>query len=80
MFFLTEFLEEQSLYLWYVIGEIFGLLNYTMILLLQSSKYVDMLLQIDNLVKGASGQALQNLNLIMGFPENLGLQYLPLFP
>lgn len=35
---------------------------------------------IDNLVKGASGQALQNLNLIMGFPENLGLQYLPLFP
>lgn len=39
-----------------------------------------MLLQIDNLVKGASGQALQNLNLIMGFPENLGLQYLPLFP
>ncbi|QCE06125.1 probable N-acetyl-gamma-glutamyl-phosphate reductase, chloroplastic [Vigna unguiculata] len=35
---------------------------------------------IDNLVKGASGQALQNLNLIMGFPENLGLHYLPLFP
>ncbi|GAU22815.1 hypothetical protein TSUD_142550 [Trifolium subterraneum] len=35
---------------------------------------------IDSLVKGASGQALQNLNLIMGFPENLGLHYLPLFP
>ncbi|KAL2347852.1 hypothetical protein Fmac_001852 [Flemingia macrophylla] len=35
---------------------------------------------IDNLVKGASGQALQNLNLMMGFPENLGLHYLPLFP
>lgn len=45
-----------------------------------NSKYVDMLLQIDNVVKGASGQALQNLNLIMGFPENLGLRYLPLFP
>ena len=42
--------------------------------------YVDVLLQIDNLVKGASGQALQNLNLLMGFPENLGLHYLPLFP
>ncbi|KAH7673540.1 N-acetyl-gamma-glutamyl-phosphate reductase protein [Dioscorea alata] len=35
---------------------------------------------IDNLVKGASGQALQNLNLMMGFPENAGLQYQPLFP
>ncbi|XP_058069285.1 probable N-acetyl-gamma-glutamyl-phosphate reductase, chloroplastic isoform X2 [Magnolia sinica] len=36
--------------------------------------------QIDNLVKGASGQALQNLNLMMGFPENMGLLYQPLFP
>ncbi|RRT67295.1 hypothetical protein B296_00036308, partial [Ensete ventricosum] len=36
--------------------------------------------QIDNLVKGASGQALQNLNLMMGFPEDTGLQYQPLFP
>ncbi|XP_042454560.1 probable N-acetyl-gamma-glutamyl-phosphate reductase, chloroplastic [Zingiber officinale] len=35
---------------------------------------------IDNLVKGASGQALQNLNLMMGLPENTGLQHLPLFP
>ncbi|KAF2316598.1 hypothetical protein GH714_041939 [Hevea brasiliensis] len=35
---------------------------------------------IDNLVKGASGQALQNLNIMMGFPENTGLGYLPLFP
>lgn len=29
---------------------------------------------IDNLLKGASGQAVQNLNLIMGWPENTGLQ------
>ncbi|CAN0916264.1 Probable N-acetyl-gamma-glutamyl-phosphate reductase, chloroplastic [Linum grandiflorum] len=35
---------------------------------------------IDNLVKGASGQAIQNLNLMMGFPENAGLGYVPLFP
>eukprot|EP00268_Persea_americana_P045527 TRINITY_DN46448_c0_g1_i2.p1 TRINITY_DN46448_c0_g1~~TRINITY_DN46448_c0_g1_i2.p1 ORF type:complete len:354 (-),score=55.48 TRINITY_DN46448_c0_g1_i2:285-1346(-) len=35
---------------------------------------------IDNLVKGASGQALQNLNLMMGFPEHTGLLYQPLFP
>ncbi|XP_059428114.1 probable N-acetyl-gamma-glutamyl-phosphate reductase, chloroplastic isoform X3 [Corylus avellana] len=37
-------------------------------------------MQIDNLVKGASGQALQNLNVMMGYPENTGLLYLPLFP
>lgn len=35
---------------------------------------------IDNLVKGASGQAVQNLNVMMGLPENMGLKYLPLFP
>ncbi|KAJ4716383.1 putative N-acetyl-gamma-glutamyl-phosphate reductase [Melia azedarach] len=35
---------------------------------------------IDNLVKGASGQALQNLNIMLGFPENTGLVYQPLFP
>lgn len=28
---------------------------------------------IDNLVKGASGQALQNMNLVMGIPEETGL-------
>lgn len=42
--------------------------------------YSNALLQIDNLVKGASGQALQNLNLMMGIPENTGLLYMPLFP
>ncbi|KAF5745670.1 hypothetical protein HS088_TW07G01262 [Tripterygium wilfordii] len=35
---------------------------------------------IDNLVKGASGQALQNLNVMMGFPENTGLRLPPMFP
>lgn len=34
---------------------------------------------IDNLVKGASGQAIQNLNLMMGLPEDLGLPKSPLF-
>ncbi len=33
---------------------------------------------IDNLVKGAAGQAIQNANLICGFPENLGLSGLGL--
>ena len=35
---------------------------------------------IDNLVKGASGQAVQNMNIMNGFPENMGLESLPLFP
>jgi len=29
---------------------------------------------IDNLVKGASGQAVQNMNLMFGFPEDTGLR------
>jgi N-acetyl-gamma-glutamyl-phosphate reductase len=29
---------------------------------------------IDNLVKGAAGQAVQNMNLLLGFPETVGLQ------
>lgn len=35
---------------------------------------------IDNIVKGASGQAVQNMNLMCGFPETLGLEVVPLFP
>ncbi len=35
---------------------------------------------LDNLVKGAAGQAVQNMNIMCGFPENMGLESLPLFP
>jgi N-acetyl-gamma-glutamyl-phosphate reductase len=35
---------------------------------------------LDNLVKGASGQAIQNMNLIMGWPESAGLEQVALFP
>ncbi|MBB4268173.1 N-acetyl-gamma-glutamyl-phosphate reductase [Roseospira visakhapatnamensis] len=35
---------------------------------------------IDNLVKGASGQAIQNMNVMMGLPEAAGLDQAPLFP
>ena len=35
---------------------------------------------IDNLVKGAAGQAVQNMNLMLGFEETLGLTALPVFP
>jgi N-acetyl-gamma-glutamyl-phosphate reductase len=35
---------------------------------------------LDNLVKGASGQAVQNMNLMLGFPETLGIDQVALFP
>ena len=35
---------------------------------------------LDNLVKGASGQAIQNMNLIMGWPETTGIEQVALFP
>lgn len=45
--------------------------------LLKLEKFGDKLLVtsvIDNLLKGASGQAVQNMNLIFGFPEDAGLK------
>jgi N-acetyl-gamma-glutamyl-phosphate reductase len=35
---------------------------------------------LDNLVKGSAGQAMQNMNLMLGYPETLGLEQMPLFP
>ena len=35
---------------------------------------------IDNLVKGAAGQAVQNMNLMFGLPETEGLELVPMFP
>jgi N-acetyl-gamma-glutamyl-phosphate reductase len=35
---------------------------------------------IDNLVKGASGQAIQNMNLMLGFDEGAGLDLIPFYP
>ena len=35
---------------------------------------------LDNLVKGASGQAIQNMNLVMGWPETTGIDQVALFP
>jgi len=35
---------------------------------------------IDNLVKGASGEAVQNMNIMLGYPETMGLDVVPLFP
>jgi N-acetyl-gamma-glutamyl-phosphate reductase len=35
---------------------------------------------IDNLVKGAAGQAVQNMNLMFGLPETMGIEHVPLLP
>lgn len=35
---------------------------------------------MDNMVKGAAGQAIQNMNLMFGLPEHKGLRLVPMFP
>ncbi len=46
----------------------------------QGGDTVVVLSVIDNLVKGAAGQAVQNMNLMLGFNENQGLQTIALYP
>lgn len=44
------------------------------------TKRVIIMAAIDNLMKGAAGQAVQNMNIICGFDEGAGLQIAPLYP
>ncbi|MGR9100854.1 MAG: N-acetyl-gamma-glutamyl-phosphate reductase [Gammaproteobacteria bacterium] len=46
----------------------------------QGGETVVVLSVIDNLVKGAAGQAVQNMNLTYGFEEGLGLAHVALYP
>ena len=46
----------------------------------QGGQTVVVLAVIDNLVKGASGQAVQNMNIMFGFEDGLGLDHLALLP
>ena len=46
----------------------------------QGGDTVVVLSVIDNLVKGAAGQAVQNMNIMFGFPENMALNIVPLLP
>ena len=46
----------------------------------QGGDTVVVLSAIDNLVKGASGQAVQNMNLMFGFPEAQGLDQIAVVP
>lgn len=46
----------------------------------QGGDTVVILSVIDNLVKGAAGQAVQNLNIMFGLPETMGLNHIALLP
>ena len=35
---------------------------------------------MDNLIKGAAGQAIQNMNILFGLDEQMGLEQIPIFP
>ena len=44
------------------------------------TKRVILMAAIDNLIKGAAGQAVQNMNIVCGFEEDAGLRTAPLYP
>jgi N-acetyl-gamma-glutamyl-phosphate reductase len=46
----------------------------------QGENPVVVLSVIDNLTKGAAGQAIQNMNLMFGFDERAGLEQVALLP
>lgn len=46
----------------------------------ERTKRITVVSVIDNLVKGASGQAVQNMNQLLGFEEGAGLAHVPLYP
>ncbi|MCB1660856.1 MAG: N-acetyl-gamma-glutamyl-phosphate reductase, partial [Pseudomonadales bacterium] len=46
----------------------------------QGGDTVVILSVIDNLVKGAAGQAVQNMNIMCGLPETMGLNHIALLP
>ena len=54
--------------------------NFCDIAIFKGAERVLIVSAIDNMVKGASGQAIQNMNLMLGFEETLGLRIPPLFP
>ena len=46
----------------------------------QRTRRIIMMGAMDNLVKGAAGQAVQNMNLMFGVDEAEGLRMAPMFP
>jgi N-acetyl-gamma-glutamyl-phosphate reductase len=54
--------------------------NFCDIAVFASGRYAILISAIDNLVKGAAGQAIQNMNVMMGWDEKLGLTSPGIFP
>ena len=46
----------------------------------RNSNQIILVSVIDNLCKGASGQAVQNMNIAFGFDENEGLKFSAIYP
>jgi len=57
-----------------------ALTNYVHLHILQKGSEVEIALALDNLVKGAAGQAMQNMNLVFGLDETAGLTFPGAFP
>jgi N-acetyl-gamma-glutamyl-phosphate reductase len=49
-------------------------------LVLAGKKKLILVSAIDNLVKGAAGQAVQNMNIMLGFKEDTALEQIPIYP
>jgi len=49
-------------------------------MIIKRTGHVVLLSAIDNLVKGAAGQAVQNMNIMLGFDEKEGISHIPLSP
>lgn len=76
-----KFVRVRPTGTWPATKEVYGS-NYCDIGVLvdERTKRLTIVSVIDNLVKGASGQAIQNLNLMMGWDETLGLEFVPVYP
>ncbi|WP_163339124.1 N-acetyl-gamma-glutamyl-phosphate reductase [Desulfopila sp. IMCC35008] len=61
----------------YVRGSNFCDINFTID---KRTNRIIVIAAIDNVVKGAAGQAVQNMNLMLGYQESTGLDIVPLFP
>ena len=68
-------ISDEPLYLKQVVNT-----NYCFIHITQQDRKILITSVIDNLLKGASGQAVQNMNLMFGFDEAEGLHQIPMLP
>ena len=61
------------------LAEIVGT-NHVHLHVTQQGEEVELTIALDNLIKGAAGQAIQNMNLMLGWPETAGLRHTGAYP